>query len=83
MLAQIKMPFSADNIAWFEVLHIGADFDEAVRQYASELCDDKRDDIPAVLRQTETLSKWCRSPSKTCSIVLRMLQRALYAVYYI
>ncbi|KAL9186582.1 hypothetical protein ACHAXT_005820 [Thalassiosira profunda] len=56
---------------------VEADFDEAVRQYANELCEDKGDDVPAVLQQAEALSRWCRAPAKKCSIVLRMLRRAL------
>jgi hypothetical protein len=59
---------------------LDANFDEAVRQYATELCDNNRDDIPRALRQTRILFHWCNSPAIKCDIVLRMLRVAIVSV---
>ena len=59
---------------------VDADFDEAVKQYANELCDDNRDNIPSALHRARTLFQWCTSPSVRCGIVLKMLRVALVSV---
>ena len=59
---------------------LDANFDEAIRQYATELCDNNRDDIPQALRRTRILFHWCSSPAIKCDIVLRMLRVALVSV---
>ena len=59
---------------------LDANFDEAVRQYVTELCDNNRDDIPQALRQTRILFHWCNSPAIKCDIVLRMLRVAIVSV---
>ena len=59
---------------------VDASFDEAVQQYANELCDDNRSNIPHALQWTQTLSQWSSSPSVRCTIVLKMLRIALVSV---
>ena len=59
---------------------VDADFDEAVKQYANELCDDNRDNIPRALHRARTLFQWCTSPAVKCGIVLKMLRIALVSV---
>jgi len=56
---------------------VDADFDEAVKQYANELCDDNRDNIPRALHRARTMFQWCTSPAVKCGIVLKMLRIAL------
>ena len=58
-------------------LDVGADFDEAVHQYANELYDNNRDNIPLALHRTQKLSHWCTSPTVRCTVVLKMLRIAL------
>ena len=60
--------------------YVDADFDDAVHQYAQESCDSNRDNIPNILRQMETLSCWCTTPSVRCLIVLKMLRKALVSI---
>jgi hypothetical protein len=57
-----------------------ADFDQAVKQYANELCDDDQDNIPRALHRARTLFHWCASPAVKCGIVLKMLRVALVSV---
>ena len=59
---------------------VDADFDKAVHQYANELCDDNRDNIPHALHQASILFQWCTSPAVKCGIVLKMLRVALVSV---
>lgn len=70
---------TVDNIRQFAT-HIKADFDEAVHNYAIELCDSSRDNIPRILHQAETLSRWCSSPQTRSLIVLKMLRKALVSI---
>ena len=56
---------------------IGADFDAAVERCALELCDGNRGNISLAIEQSKKMTSWCRSPSRVCSIVLRMLKMAL------
>lgn len=59
---------------------VDADFDQAVHQYAGEICDDNRDNIPHALLFARTLFHWCTSPAVKCGIVLKMLRVALVSV---
>jgi hypothetical protein len=59
---------------------IDADFDKAVHQFANELCDDNRDNIPHALQRAMILFEWCTSPAVKCGIVLKMLRVALVSV---
>ena len=59
---------------------VGASFDEAVQQYANEMCDDNRDDIPHALQRAQILCQWCTSPSIKCSMVVKMLRVSLVSV---
>ena len=54
-----------------------ANFDDAICDHAIELCDNRRDDIPLALRQSQILTKWCTLPSVKCTIILKMLRTAL------
>ena len=56
---------------------VGADFDEAAERCALELCDGSRGNIPLAIERSKRMTTWCRSPSRVCSIVLRMLKMAL------
>ena len=56
---------------------VGADFDAAVERCALELCDGSRGNIPLAIERSKRMTTWCRSPSRVCSIVLRMLKMAL------
>ena len=57
-----------------------ADFDDALHQYAIELCDSSRDNIPNILKQAEKLARYCSSPAIRCLIVLKMLRKALVSI---
>ena len=59
-----------------------ANFDEAAHQYAIELCDTSRDDIPIILYQSEKLCRLCSSPPLRCLIVLKMLRKALVSIQH-
>lgn len=60
-------------------IDVGASFDDAVHQYAIELCDFNRN-VPNALRKAEILSHWCSSSSVRCLIVLKMVQKARASV---
>ena len=51
-----------------------------MQQYANELCDDNRDDIPHALQRAQILCQWCTSPSIKCSMVVKMLRVSLVSV---
>lgn len=70
---------TANKIREF-ALEVGADFDDAVHQYAVELCDSSRDHISSILKQTGMLTRWCSSPAVRCLIVLKMLRKALVSI---
>jgi len=57
-------------------------FDEAVQQYATELCSDNNHttDIPHAILQSQVLSQWVTDPAVKCTIVLQMLRRARVSV---
>jgi len=59
-------------------LEVDANFDEAVQQYATELCSDNNHttDVPQAIKQSQVLSQWVTDPTVKCTIVLQMLRRA-------
>ena len=61
---------------------VDANFDEAVQQYATELCSDNNHttDIPYAIKQSRVLSQWVTDPTVKCTIVLQMLRRARVSV---
>jgi len=61
---------------------VDANFDEAVQQYATELCSDNNHttDIPQAIQQSQVLSQWVTDPTVKCTIVLEMLRRARVSV---
>lgn len=74
-------PTTAGNVRQYAI-DINANFDEAAHQYAIELCDTSRDNIPTILDQTEKICRLCSSPSLRCLIVLKILRKALVSTQH-
>ena len=74
-----KEGVSVDKIRVY-AREVNANFDDAVHQYAIELCDSSRDNIPNILKQAEKICRWCSSPPIRCLIVLKMLRKALVSI---